>query len=101
MDTQKKPPQKYSNGTPSVQPRSSSLFQKTRMENGFGQRSTTDYGTTGSLLKNGLERRGSSQSVSSRGSLQPKTVTFSDKVRIFRLRKTISCLTLKRFFNKS
>lgn len=95
METQIKPPQKYlngknMNGSPAVQPRTSSLFQRANgFTNGFGQRSNTDYGVpNGSMLKNGIngmERRGSSQSmqsVSSRGSNGPqKSVTFCDKVK--------------------
>lgn len=84
METQRKPPQDYlnnQNGIPAVQPRTSSLFHRpNKLENGFGQRSNTDYGFVGSMLKNGMERRGSSQSVSSRGSLAPKSVTFCDQV---------------------
>lgn len=96
MDTQKKSPQKYTNGIhqnglPHVQPRTSSLFHRAqKLENGLGQRSNTDYGITGgSMLKNGMERRGSSQSMSSRGSLAPKSVTFCDQVKLSRILKLI------------
>lgn len=69
------------NGSPLVQPRSSSLLHKSS-QNGLSHR--PDYSATGnSMLKNGLERRGSSQSVSSRSSLQPKSVTFCEKVCFF------------------
>jgi hypothetical protein len=81
MDVQKM----SSNGSPLVQPRSSSLLPKS-VQNGLSQRS--DYAlTSNSMLKNCLERRGSSQSVSSRSSLQPKSVTFCERVSLFVFRR--------------